>query len=88
MHTDREVSIEADKENTSLVYLHELNFASHIVLPATKSKPPIPLMKLNRSVSMANAMMARAKQMTRSMKPTRYVAAAALPQAEIRRKVY
>ena len=37
---------------------------------------------------MANAMMARAKQMTRSMKPTRYVAAAALPQAEIRRKVY
>lgn len=68
--------------------IYKLNLTSYTALPATKSKPPIPRMKLNRSVSMANAMMARAKQMTRSIKPTRYVAAAALPQAEIRRKVY
>lgn len=33
-------------------------------------------------------MMASAKQMTRSRKPTRYVAAAALPQAEIRRQYF
>lgn len=70
------------------IYLHKLNLTPRSALPATKSKPPIPRMKLNRSVSMANAMMASAKQMTRSRKPTRYVAAAALPQAEIRRKIH
>lgn len=53
----------------------------YVALPATKHKPPMPLMKLKRSVGMAKAMMDKAKQMQTSTNPTKKVPAAPLPQA-------
>uniref|UniRef100_A0A2D4HWZ1 Uncharacterized protein n=1 Tax=Micrurus lemniscatus lemniscatus TaxID=129467 RepID=A0A2D4HWZ1_MICLE len=57
-------------------------------MAATKHKPPMPLMKLKRSVGMAKAMMDKAKQMQTSTNPTKKVPAAPLPQAKSMRDVH